>query len=261
MLDEDRSAFRTANAEIVPRILSAEHPGLRAVINMGARSLASFVTEGRYKNAYERPRVEGVEVGPSSRRVMVDTLLFGTEASKRYFAAVSLGGIGCRFYGEYCVVLKQERGRESAVFDRNSYDLTAPPLEDIEDKKSIVDALRGEWERDVIDMVTAKVLPELPATNRLATPGQVSDLVLRDEDFAEVHLSGAITPDAIEEVRKSPEESSLTGDCLDRYRSGYLPDPAELVWAQSRQETERLLREQAIQTRVVAIAGRGFRWR
>jgi hypothetical protein len=262
LTDEHRTAFRRANAEIVPRILAAEHPGLRAIINMGARALTSFVEDNAYKNAYERPRVEDDRVAePSERRLAVDRLLFGDEARNRYFAAASLGGIGCRFYGEYCVVLKQGHAGSAGIFDRNSYDLAAPPLDDASDRAAIVQTLRGNWSSDVVDMITAKVLPEVPDTNRLTTPGQISDLVLRDEDFAEVHIGQPITRESVEEVRKSPEEASLTTEILDRYRAGDAPSPTELTWAQNRHEAEQSLRKFKFNTRVVATSGRGFRWR
>jgi hypothetical protein len=256
-----RNPFKAANAEVVPRILAADRPGLRGVINMGAASLCGFLKDRRYRNAYERPRVEGIEVAPSERRLRVDRLLFGDEWRSYYFAAVSLGGLGCRFYGEFCVVLRSERTRQASVFDRNSYDLLSPPLDALQDRPSVVRALRGLWDRDVIPMLTAKVVPELPEENRLTTPGQISDLILRDEDFAEVHIKGPITVEDVEEVRKSPEESAVTADILERYRAGEMPSPAELVWANWRRRTEELLRENGTKTRVVATTGRGFRWR
>lgn len=262
LIDEHRTAFRNANAQIVPRILAAEHPGLRATINMGARGLASFIAEDAYKNAYERPRLEDGQVAtPSERRLAVDSLLFGDEAPNRYFAAVSLGGLGCRFYGEYCVVLKQDHDANAGLFDRNSYDLAAPPLDSASDRPALVDTLKGNWSEHVVDMITAKVLPEVPDTNRLTTPGQVSDLVLRDEDFAEVHIGRRITRESVEEVRKSPEEASLTTEILERYRGGEAPSPAELTWAQNRHEAEQALRKFRINTRVVTTSARGFRWR
>ncbi|HVW25727.1 MAG TPA: hypothetical protein VHC69_10175 [Polyangiaceae bacterium] len=181
--------------DLVPRILTAEQPGLRPVVNIGAGSLCEFLKEDRYRNAYERPRVDDVEVKPSANRELVDTLLFGEERSQYYFGSVSLGGTGCRFYGEYCMVLKRERSMDAKVFDRNSYDLLTPPLSLSEDRLGMVVALRGTWRDDITSMLTAKVAPELPEENRLTTPGQVSDLVSRDEDFAEVHLRGTfVTP-------------------------------------------------------------------
>lgn len=255
-----RSAFRAANAQVVPRILAADRPGLRAVINMGAASLCSFLEQGKYLNAYERPRVEGVQIAPSESRQTVDRLLFGDEMEKYYFAAISLGGLGCRFYGEFCVALRPERIQESSVFDRNSYDLLSPPLDAPAGRPSAVRALRGVWSRDVVPMLTAKIMPELPEENRLTTPGQISDLVLRDEDFAEVHIRDAITPEHVEEVRKSPEESTVAIDILERYRAGDAPSSAELVWGSWRHRTDELLRKHGIKTRLVSTRGRGYRW-
>jgi hypothetical protein len=261
--DAFEDAFKAANLQIVPRVLAADQPGLRAVINIGARSLCSFLADTHYRNAYERSAVVGVEhtARPSERRVAVDQLLFGDDGREYYYAAVSLGGVGCRFYGEFCLVLRQSETRNAGVFDRNSYDLTVPPLDAAEAREELVRALRGTWTEDVIAMLTVKVAPELPSGNRLTTPGQLSDLVLRDEDFAEVHLRQKITRDSIEEVRKSPEESSVALELLEQYRAGDIPTPAELVWASNRHRAEEMLRDLDIPTRSVATNGRGFRWR
>lgn len=259
-----RGTFKAANLKIVPQILAADQPGLRAVINIGAQSLCAFLSDTHYRNAYERPRAlgpESAEARPSERRVAVDRLLFGDDGNAYYYAAVSLGGVGCRFYGEFCLVLRPSLTRNAGVFDRNSYDLTVPPLDAAGPRESLVRALRGNWTADVISMLTVKVAPELPSGNRLTTPGQISDLVLRDEDFAEVHVKEKITKDSIEEVRKSPEESSVALELLEEYRSGEIPESAELVWAYNRNRAEEMLRELGIPTRSVAINGRGFRWR
>jgi hypothetical protein len=259
---EYQRPFKLANAQVVPRVLAAEQPGLRAVINMGGHSLCKFIEEKRYRNAHERPRLEeGIEIKPSPRRIQIDRLVFGDEFDSFYFAAVSLGGIGCRFYGEFCVVLNPARSSKASIFDRNSYDLASPPFSLSEDKARIVAALKGAWNNDLIPMLTARIMPELSEENRLTTPGQISDLILRDEDFSEVHLQGSITTDHVEEVRKSPEETAIELEIGERFRSGEIPSPEELVWVNWRHRVNSLLRENSVKSRVVALNGRGFRWR
>lgn len=257
-----QTPFRRESARLVKNVLEAEHPGLRAVINMGAASLCGFLAEGRYKNAYERPRVDGVEKPPPSpERLRADQLLFGQDGKSHYFAAVCLGGTGCRYYGEYCVVLVPERNQQSQVFDRNSYDLLGPPLSLALDSAAVVAALRGRWDADVSAMLTAKVAPELPEENRLTTPGQVSDAVSHDEDFAEVHLRGDVTSEHVEEVRATPEDSIVASELLDEYGAGEIPDPTELIWSTWRHCVSDQLRSRDVAHRVVSTTGRGFRWR
>lgn len=257
-----QTPFRRESAHLVQNVLESQHPGLRAVINMGAASLCGFLADGRYKNAYERPRIDGIErPPPSTKRLYADRLLFGDEGRFHYFASVCLGGTGCRFYGEYCVVLAPDRNKGSKVFDRNSYDLLDPPLSLVEDAEAVVAALRGRWDEDVSAMLTAKVAPELPEENRLTTPGQISDAVSHDEDFAEVHLKDDVTSKHVEEVRATPEDTIVAGDLLDEYQAGEIPGPAELMWATWRHCVSDQLRKRNVPRRVVSTTGRGFRWR
>lgn len=62
---------------------------------------------------------------------------------------------------------------------------------------------------DGVDKLTLKLLPELRNANRLITTATVSELMLRDPEFVEVHHDDRITPATIEEVPQSPDEVAL----------------------------------------------------
>jgi hypothetical protein len=146
------------------------------------------------------------------------------------------------------------------TFDRNSYDLVRPPLASAADRKAVARSLSGNWD-DAIPMLTAKVLPRLTQPNRLTTPGQVSDAILRDEDFAEVHLHKTVRPEDVEEVRVPVEDVALETNILDHARAGIVPTPDELVWIKRREAVREQLKKSKLREVVVTSTGRGTRWR
>jgi hypothetical protein len=257
------NSFLEANVEVITRTIEDAETGLRMVVNIPADALLSLLDEGRYRNAYDRPRVGGVEREPSETRRKVDTLLgFGADARHYYFGAVALGGTGVRFYGEYCMVLRSEAVPPSTrVFDRNCYDLVQPPLEQVADTRRLVECLRGTWSRNLLDMLVLKCVPALRSTQRLLTAGTVSEAILRDEDFVEVHRRDTFGPGELEEVRQSPEESMLAAQIETRRRQGSPPSPAEFLWSSRRNLVDRRLMEHSVKTRTVTTSARTQRWR
>lgn len=255
--------FIEANAEVIAGVLQSRESGVRAVVNIPADALLSFLREGTYKNAYGRPVVAGRRREPSDTRLRVDGLLgFGKRAPEYYFAAVALGGTGIRFYGEYCMVLRPEWVRKSTqVFDRNSYDLVHSPLSSVSDEDGLVSSLRGEWATDLVDMLKLKILPILRGVYRLTTAGAISDAVLHDEDFVEVHHRGSFLPDDVEEIRLSPEDEVVQSRIAQRYSQGILPTAEELLWSSRRAVVTEELQRHKVASRVVVSSGRGNRWR
>lgn len=257
-----------ANAETIANLLGSDEIGLRMVVNVPASGLLGFIRDNKYKNAYERPVVAGGPATaeksrePSGTRKEVDALLLGDKAGQYYFGAVAFGGTGVRFYGEYCLVLRQQDvGPSTRVFDRNSYDLVRPPLSDVSDKARLVRTLRGQWAQHLVDMVTLKILPKLCGTHRLITAGMISDATLHDEDFVEVHRRGSFSTREIEEVRVAPEDCMLQSDIASRLARGVIPTLTELLWVNRRALVEEELRRVDVDTRVVVSAGRGGRWK
>jgi hypothetical protein len=254
--------FLDGNVHIIRQIMEHPETGLRMVINISADSLLSFLAFGRYMNLYEQPVIGGKRRTPSPERIKVDALLgLGPQARSTYFGAVALGGTGVRFYGEYCMVLRPEAvAPNTPLFDRDSYDLLMAPLSDLK-AEDTVRRLRGTWTKDVIDMLTLKLLPELRHANQLITTGTVSELALHDQEFVEVHRQGSITPDLLEEVRQSPDEVALDSRILARMLAGFPLTGVELRWRQQRERVIQALGDWGIRYRIVTLHGRGYQWR
>lgn len=258
------ASFLGANVTVIRQILSHADIGLRVVVNIGADALLAFLHTNDYKNIYENPVVGGRRRQPTKERVEVDRLLaFAQPASSYYFAAVALGGTGVRFYGEYCMVLRPARVvPDTRIFDRDSYDLLLPPLSGWSQTKTrnFVRALRGRWGSDVVDMLIMKMLPRLPASQHLITVGNVSSLVMSDQEFVEVHLEGKIRHRDIEEIRQSPDEVAIEAGILNRKRLRQSPTLVEMRWVNQRHEVLSLLPQMPIAYRIVTLHGKGYQW-
>ena len=258
--------FLQSNVALIRQIMEHPESGLRMVVNISASALLSFLAEGRYRNLYERPIIGGVTRKVSKERQKVDELLgFEDHPENYYFGAAALGGTGVRFYGEYCMVLKaDEVDPDTQVLDRDSYDLVMPPLSESppsSPKEKVADKLKGKWSRDAIDMLTLKVLPELHGANRLITTGTVSEMILHDQDFVELHKEGGIASSSIDEVRQSPDEVAMESRVIARGNAGYAPTALEILWLQRRDQVTQALEREGIHYRMVTLHGRGYQWR
>jgi hypothetical protein len=254
------SAFSLANASAIGRFITEDN--LAIVVNVPADALIALLNGDQYRNCYELQLVLGATAAPSPTRIKVDRLLgFVPDGRGVYFAAVALGGTGVRFYGEYCLVLKRAATGQPPLFDRNSYDLTVAPLEKVTDQATLVQVLRGNW-KDLPLILTLKVLAALGTTApRLTTAGTVAEAVLKDEDFVEVHLPQTFHLADLAEIRQAPEDVALRVHLEARYRSGWSPSPADLVWSSRRAEVETRVAASDVKTRVVTTHGRGGRWK
>jgi hypothetical protein len=255
-------AFLESNVATIRQIMEHSESGLRMVVNISAWSLLSFLAEGRYRNLYETPVIGGISRPVSQERQSVDKLLgFGNHPEHYYFGAAALGGTGVRFYGEYCMAIKSsEIDKDTQILDRDSYDLVLPPIS-LSTSGQVVDTLKGKWNDDVVDMLTLKVLPELAGANRLITTGTVSELILHDQDFVEIHKTGEILPSSIEEVRQSPDEIAMEARVIGRGNAGYPPTALETLWLQRREQVVQALELNGIRYRMVTLHGRGYQWR
>jgi hypothetical protein len=252
--------FLQDNLGIIRQILGQRETGPRMVVNIGADELLSFLETDDYKNIYENPVVGGRRRAPSKERVEVDGLLGLGNARRCYFGAVALDGSGVRFYGEYCMVIKPARveARNTGTFDRDSYDLLQSPLSGRSPTRTrrIVAALRGVWDVDLVDMLIMKMLPELPAAQHLITVGNLSDLVLSDQEFVEVHLEGKIAVADVEEIRQSSNDAVVEATIRDRRRSGQSPTLVEMHWMAQRRRVAARLAKRAVRQRVVLVQAR-----
>jgi len=253
--------FSQGNRDVVERILIDPDTGLRMVVNISAASLLCVLEEGRYRNLYDRPMIGEERREPSPERLEVDGKLGITPTT--YFGAVALGGTGVRFYGEYCMVIRRERvPPDTRLFDRDSYDIVLDPIKSLGlGPPQLRSVLGGRWASDVVPMAMLRVLPELGHESRLVTSGTVSEAVLRDQEFIEVHLDGSFGVDDIEEVRQSPDETSLELTIFERERHSLPNSLTELEWARRRADVARQLDAHGVRHRVVTLHGRGYQWK
>ncbi|MER7609179.1 hypothetical protein [Nocardioides sp. NPDC127503] len=275
----DREAsdeFAEGNRTIVRQAISDDDAGLRVFVNLGAHALLGLLPNGRYLNLYERPAIGAKRVEPSEDRREVD-LALGLEDAERgltaegvYFAALGLGGVGLRFYGEYCLVLKVEQiDPNPGLFDRDSYDILLAPISELDDRAAIVAMLKGVWRDDRHSMVEMRVLPQLARQARLVTAGTVSEAVLKDQEFIEVHLRpdptnsevGGFGPEDIEEVRESPDEVAVASRLRDRDEDGEYLSAVEFEWLLRRECVARAIGRTRLPSRVVTQHGRGYQWK
>jgi hypothetical protein len=216
-----------------------------------------------YKNLYDRPVIGENPKSPSEERKKVDETLSLT--TNHYFGAVALGGAGVRFYGEYCMVVRLDRVKrvdsDTRLFDRDSYDILLEPLSNLELSRQQIQCLTGTWDTDVVEMALLRVLPEIEHDSRLVTSGTVSALVLRDQEFIEIHLDGTFGPGDLEEIRESPDDASLELAIAERERHGLFTTVVDREWARRRAEVARQLEGHKLPHRVVTLHGRGYQWK
>ncbi|MFN7983034.1 MAG: hypothetical protein U0Q11_14345 [Vicinamibacterales bacterium] len=256
--------FAGANATAIEVIAHRRDLGLRMAVNIAPHALLLFLRDGAYKNAYERASEIGDASPPSATRTKVDGALFRDpdRPEDHYFGAVVLGGTGVRYYGEYCVVLKEDASvvpDDTLVLDRNSYDIVFEPLAGREDTSHIVERLRGRWTSDLMAMVKMKVLPQIAAAPRLTTAGATSELVLHDESFIEVHKRGTFGPDDVHEIRESAADASVEADLIGRRERGHPLSVEESIWLSRRHEVDQALVERGLRARIIVTSGRAPR--
>ncbi len=264
--------FARANATYVQQtaLAIADNARLHVVFNIGADALRNFVLTDDYRNVYEHPVVEGKELRPSSKRIHIDSIVGLADPKNYYFCALSVGGTGMRFYGEYCVVLKSPDDAASVkhVLDRNSYEFATEPLARIlegrplHEQQHLASKLMCEFRSDDFgDMLSIKVLQHHGARPRLLTIGTVGEAVLSDEDYVEAYHEGKIRLASVYEVRSHPEDEMTESSIEDRFGRGELVSTEELQWAARRQQVREAMDAKGIRHRVVTGNGRGRRWR
>lgn len=253
--------FADANATAVDVISARRDLGLRMAVNIPAHALLLFLRDKRYKNAYERSAEAGDPSSPSPTRQIVDDALFPAPLQPRdyYFGATVLGGTGVRYYGDYCIVMKEDSQtipEDTQVLDRNSYDMVFAPLKDREPLPDIARRLRGQWAQDLLAMVKMKILPALGVAPRLATAGVASETLLHDESFVEVHKLWSFGPSDVHEIREAAADAAVEADIEGRRERGHPLSPEEIIWVQRRHEVDRELAAIGLRARIIVSAGR-----
>jgi hypothetical protein len=270
--------YPSTNADLINRSLGGigavggktEGIGCRVVVNISSAHIASFCREQRYKNAYEIEKAPRIGKTPkvSEKRKIVDTALkaaTGHDPQTLYFAAIELNGAGVGFYGDCCLVLREQPADEKlTVLDRNSYDLIRDPLRTKIDRSRTPAKIRadtaksmsGQFKKDLPAIAAIKILSGRPRADRLLTTGMISAGVLEDEDYIEVLRPESFGPTDIAEVRLSAADVSVDERIRSRGLGGLPPSHAELLWRRRRRIAEGRLAEHAIPVRVVTALGR-----
>jgi hypothetical protein len=263
--------------------------GARIVFNMSCAHLPEFcgAVKDAYKNAYDLNK-------QSQNRIRVDEAIaksisskFGITLEKEhiYFGAVETSGTGIRFYGDMCLVLsnqpdstnadsefqpKQSNGTtEIHILDRNSYDIIREPISSALNDKLKVDNKTftevaaeqlenwlGCWSTDLVKKAQEKVRSLLPSADRRWTTGQISDAIIKDEDYLEVLYPQSFSVKDLFEVRINAADAAAEADIADREAMGEAPSLNELEWRQQRREARRSLVESGIRIRIITTTGR-----
>jgi hypothetical protein len=267
--------FADDNARVVRQVISDPDSGLVVIVNIGTCALLKLLPDGRYLNLYERPAVGGKRKQVSQERIDVDQAM-GINGPDVYFAALALGGSGIRFYGEYCLVLTLDKiDSDPQMFDRDSYDVLQPPFTELPNPQVLIQCLIGRWDQDRYAMTMMKVLPGLDHQHGLVTTGTVSEAVLKDQEYIELHLhpardsadvnrpgvQGGFGRGDIEELRESPDEVAVATRLRERSDDGLLLTEVEYEWLQRRENVTRTVAATHLPARVVTQHGRGYQWK
>ena len=118
-----------------------------------------------------------------------------------------------------------------------------------------------EVQDDAVDMALRRVLSEVAHDVRLVTSGTVSERLLRDQEYIEVHLDGSFAPTDLEEVRLSPDDAAAEFAIAERERSGQYTTLVERMWRQRRGEVIQDLVDAKVPVRVVTLHGKGYQWK
>lgn len=272
-----------ANADMVRRVIRGMGPdknvtdpacGARVAINIAAVHVASFSTAPQngkaYKNTYDlksTPILGNVPKGGTLpvRALVDDALCSVTNSSENeiYFGAVEVNGSGIRFYGDICFILKTDViARDTVVLKSNSYDLVRAPITPAGSKptpaalRSHVSTMAGLWGNDTPDMAVLKTFALRNVSERRLTTGQVSEVVLDDEDYLEVLKLGSFDASDLQEARVSASDTAAEGQIGEQLRLGLCPSLAELQWRKHRRAAVKALQGHGIRTRVVTTSGR-----
>ncbi len=260
--DDHPRPFLEGNVALIRDLLGDAETGVRMVINIGPDALLAFLRSDTYRNAYDIAVIGGPARGPEQARLDVDALL-GIDAANTYFGALALDGAGVRYYGAHCMVIGRAHvADDTPLFDRDSYDLLVPPLAGRSPARTqrIVRSLRGRWADDAVEMLIMKLLPRLPAQQHLITVGNVSRLVMSDQEFVEVHRHGSIRIAHLDEVRHAQEDAALEAWVYGKARQRQSPTLVELRWLGQRDAVSRALRGARVPQRLASRQGKGDPW-
>jgi hypothetical protein len=241
----------------------AENGGMRVVLNIASAHVPNFCKDG-YKNVYELS-VGDEQKKPSQTRQSIDTALkgaVGIEPGKTYFAAIELTGAGIRFYGDMCLVLKPDKvPGETAILDRNSYDLSRSPLVEKISGSTVkreqqATTIAGILNRDLGPMAIIKVMSGASGRDRRLTTGEIAEQLRADEDYIEVLLEQKIDTTSLAEVRLAAGDAAVEALISSRLSTGSAPKIAQLTYRDQCRAASEALHDAGVALHIVTTSGR-----
>jgi hypothetical protein len=256
--------------------------GVRAVINIASVHIPNFCERSRtrrhpaYLNSYDL-KTTHIRIGEPppdhhwKRREIVDNALAAVHQrgmNEVYYAAAELNGAGVRFYGDICLVLKQDEvSPDTKVLDRNSYEVLRAPFRDAVEKRAdegrkqaarrtILLALAGSFDVDLKTISALKVLATTGERDRRLSTGQISGGVLDDEDYIEILKIGSFDANGVEAARLSNAEIALEGHVEQLLQRNRPASHSARLWLMERRAATRTLSDMGIEIAVVTTPGR-----
>ena len=254
-------------------------PGLSAVVNLPAVRAVLFLLRrdasrghGVYENRYTYAARVGQALKLNSVRAEIDQALAdiaanedltktsGLTATNGHYAAMDLNGPGVRYYGDICLVLKENAlPTDTLILERNSFEVRVPPTAGRPGTvKEKLKKWAGQWRAHGVFMAAMRVMAGRPLGLRLMTTGTVSNGLIEDEDYLEIVIHKRFYPKNVAEVRVTAEDAAAEALIGDRARVGLAPTGAEALWRYRRRVAARLARRPVrnLPLRVVTTTGR-----
>ncbi len=179
----------------------------RVGINCKPSGLVGFLDEGLYRNLHQLVGLGRIPPGTDyGVRLMVENRLgYQAIGIDICYGSLNTGNCGCRFFGDYCVVLQQDAIKDRVAFlEKNAFsffgmDLLGGPIAG----QRLPKGCRATWD-NVSKLALAKLYPMLAGISSLDVPA-MNDAIAGYSETIEAHIFGPIRRQDIEEVRLPSE--------------------------------------------------------
>lgn len=175
----------------------------RVSFNAQPDKLLGFLSDpsGVYKNVHMLiAEGEPQPFGYETRR-RIDRSVFGDCGEQLVYGSLNLGNSGNRYWGDYCVVLRQDSGREQTSFIANStYGYVWQPLIGLGRQVTVPIGSRATWD-NVYQLMIIKFGTRLIEEWRAYNIPAINTMVCGFFDCIEAQICHPITIADIQEVR------------------------------------------------------------
>jgi hypothetical protein len=174
----------------------------RVGINCHPSGLVGFLEEGVYKNLHQLVSAGKVVPGADyGFRLFVERALgYGECGQKIIYGSLNIGNGGCRFYGDYCVVLQTNAVRDRVSFLRhNAFSYITRTALGAAVQAGVPPGSRSTWES--VPMLAVAKLQEVLASLRGYNVPALQEAVAGYSDCLEAHIYGPVERSQVEEIR------------------------------------------------------------